>query len=286
MGKAREIKSRIKSVASTQKITRTMEMVATAKSKLTQNRLRTLLPYADGLAEMAAGLVGGTTSHPLLQVRDEVRKVVLFVITSNRGLCGGYNTGILHLARDVLDREKETGRDVELHVSGKKGIAFFRRRKVPTARTYTHFEDKPTFEEAQAIAGPFMERYVAGEIDRVILIYCRYHSAGEQKPGEVALLPLEKKEEEETKARVDYIYEPGPEAILDGLLPLSVSVHFLQVLAEATGCEQIARRVAMKLATDNADELLRFLTRSYNRARQAQITNEISEIMGGAEALK
>lgn len=283
MGKAREIKRRIKGVGSTQKITRTMEMIATAKAKQTQNRLRTLLPYADGLAEMAAGLVG-TVPHPLLTPREEVKKVVLICLTSNRGLCGGYNTNLIHLARKVLDREKEAGREVEFHVSGKKGITYFKRQKVEMAEMYTHFEDRATFEEAHAVAGPLLERYVDGEIDRVILVYFRYLSAGEQKPGEVVLLPLEKKEEE--RGGEDTIYEPGPEEILDGLLPLSVSVAFLQALAESSGCEQIARRVAMKLATDNADDLLKLLTRTYNRARQAQITNELSEIMGGAEALK
>ena len=285
MAKAREIKRRIKGVSSTQKITRTMEMIATAKSKVTQNRLRTLLPYADGLAEMTAGLVG-TVPHPLLQPRDEIRKVVLMVLSSNRGLCGGYNTNIINLAREVLTREQEAGREVELVVSGKKGIGFFQRQKVTMAKTYTHFEDRVTFEEADALAEPWRNRYLTEDIDRVILVSCRYHSSGVQKPGEVVLLPLEKKGGDESSGvREDYIYEPDPKSILDGLLPLSVSVAFLQALAEATGCEQIARRVAMKLATDNADELLRFLTRNYNRARQSQITQELSEIMGGAEAL-
>jgi F-type H+-transporting ATPase subunit gamma len=285
MAKAREIKRRIRSIGSTKKITRTMEMVATAKSKVTQDRLKTLLPYSEDLVEMSAGLVG-TSTHPLLLPREEVRKVALLVLTSNRGLCGGYNTNINILARDVLAREKEAGREVELHVSGKKGISYFTRRKVPIAQTYTHFEDKPTFAEADALAKPFLKRYMEGDLDRVILVYSRYHSAGDQRPGEVILLPLERDEGEGGRATVDYLYEPDPETILEALLPLSVSVGLLKALAESAASEQIARRVAMKLATDNAEDLLKFLTRRYNRARQAQITNELSEIMGGAEALR
>ena len=285
MGKAREIKRRIKSVSSTEKITRTMEMVATARAKQTQTRLRTLQPYAQDLSDMAAGLVG-TVTHPLLAKPPETKKVVLFVISSSRGLCGAYNTNILNLARRVRSREEEAGREVEVAASGKKALSLFDRLKIPMAERYTHFEDKPTFEEADAVAQPLMERFIAGEIQRVSLVYCQYLSSGRQAPGEVQLLPFETEKKEGGGAQESYLYEPDPASILADLLPMSVSMALLQACAEAAACEQIARRVAMKLASDNAEELLKFLRRTYNRARQSQITQELSEIMGGAEALK
>ncbi len=285
MGKAREIKRRIKSVSSTEKITRTMEMVATARAKQTQNRLRTLQPYAKDLSDMAAGLVG-TVSHPLLATPEETKRVVLIVLSSSRGLCGAYNTNILHLAREVYNRDVEAGLDVEVQASGKKALAFFDRQKIPTVERYTHFEDKPTFDEADAVARPLMDRFIGGEIQRATMVYCRYLASSRQQPGEVQLIPFHPEREEGGGAQEQYIYEPDPASILADLLPMSVSMALLQALAESATCEQIARRIAMKLASDNAEELLKFLRRTYNRARQSQITQELSEIMGGAEALK
>ena len=284
MGKAREIKRRIKSVSSTEKITRTMEMVATARSKQAQDRLKTLKPYTRDLSEMAAGLLG-SASHPLLKEPEETKRVVHIILSSNRGLCGAYNTNILHLARDAYQRDRAAGIDVEVHASGKKAIGYHNRVKIPMAESYTHLEDRPTFEDAEAIAGPLMERFIAGEIQRATVIFCRYHSAGDQRPGEMQLIPFVHEQKDESQ-QTQHIFEPDPTSILADLLPMSVSMAMLGALAESAACEQIARRVAMKLASDNAEELLKFLTRTYNRARQSQITQELSEIMGGAEALK
>ncbi|MBI4577283.1 MAG: ATP synthase F1 subunit gamma [Planctomycetes bacterium] len=313
MAKARDFRRRIKSVRNTRKITRTMELVATAKAKAAQGRVQAIQPYARTLSEMAYRLIAATgaggegtaapigsatgapsraearrrSSHPLLAAREAVGRVALVVLTANRGLCGGYNSGIIREARRVRQSHVDAGREVDLYVSGKKGIAWFRFHRVETCQTWTHIEDKPSFEDARAIADALAARFVAGEVDRVEVVACRYLSAGSQKVGLRALLPLEAAAGDAGAAggTGQFLYEPDPATILGVVLPMTVRTTLYAWLCEAAVCEQIARRIAMKQATDAADEMVRFLTQRYNRARQAQITQEIAEIVGGAAAL-
>ncbi|MBI1850464.1 MAG: ATP synthase F1 subunit gamma [Planctomycetes bacterium] len=293
MARARELKKRIKSVESTRKITRTMELVATSRLKRAQDRVHATRPYASKLREMLAAVAaaaGGNASHPLLRTPDAVKRSCLFVITANRGLCGAFNTNLIRLARTTLEEAKAAGRAVDLYVAGKKGIAFFRYTKVEMKEQYTTLSDKPSFDEAEKLAQVFIDRFTKSETDQVDVIYSHFQSAGRQVPVVERLLPVPKPEakssEKKAEAAVEFLFEPGPGPILDSILPLYVKVSLLGAMVDSQASEQSARRIAMKNATDNAGDLLRSLRLTYNKARQSQITQELAEIMGGVEALK
>jgi F-type H+-transporting ATPase subunit gamma len=212
-------------------------------------------------------------------------------VTANRGLCGGYNTNVANLAEKWVRAEQAEGREAHVLMVGKKGISRFRFRKVEVAEKRTDIEDKPSFSQASEIADGFIESFRKGEVDRVMVAVTRYHSAVVQQADLFQLLPIVPPEaeaddgEDAPQQNTDFIFEPDPARILEDLLPFSVKHTLYRLLLEAAAGEQVARRVAMKLATDNAGELTRFYTGKYNRERQASITQQIMEIVGGAEAL-
>lgn len=299
MASAKDLKKKIRSIGNTKKITRTMEMVATVRSKQAQDRIKATTPYSDKLAEILQGLSqSGSIDHPFLKPPAEVKKTLVLVITANRGLCGGYNSNVLSMAEKWIAAETQAGRALEVQVIGKKGIARFRFKKSEVHKTYTHFEDKPSFKDAEEIADELMAKYLSGEIQRVVIFATKYISSAVQKPVEIQLLPIVPPASGEGEGRaasgakprakaaaVEFIFEPGRERILNALIPLSVKNALYRILVEAAASEQIARRLAMKLATDNAEEMIRLYTRRYNRQRQAGITQQIMEIVAGADAL-
>jgi F-type H+-transporting ATPase subunit gamma len=299
MGNLRDIKRRIKSVKNTTKITRTMELIATAKSQACMNRIKRALPYFHSLAEIAGQAQSaageGEERHPLLEVR-EVKRVALLVVVANRGLCGGYNTNCLRMVRDRRLALEAEGKQVRLFASGKKSLSWLKFAKIPyEGEGYTQFDDKPPFDEVEKVADKLIGLFLAGEVDKVEVVYTHYFSAGRQAPVTETLLPISpeddaaqgqrKAEETDDAGAADFIIEPDPKTILDTLFPLQAKLHLFRIYLETATSEQIARRIAMKNATDNGAEVGRQLKMQYNRARQTQITNEILEVLGGAEAL-
>ncbi|MGH9041496.1 MAG: ATP synthase F1 subunit gamma [Acidimicrobiia bacterium] len=282
------IRKRIKSVSSTKKITRTMEMVATAKLKAAQQRVQSSGPYLASLAELMReiGASGVDVSKwPYFQVRPG-KRTLLFLITANRGLAGGFNTNLIRLARDTLAEREAAGHSVRLFAAGKKGISALRFRGVELERTYIdELSDRPTPEDAEFFLRELATPFLNDEVDEVLVVYPHWESVGRQPPTVLRLFPIAP-EENAGPAGPPPIFEPSAEEILDRLLPLYGRQLMYSVLAEAVAAEQVARRIAMKLATDNASDMVTQLTRQYNRARQAVITKEIAEILGGAEALK
>ena len=292
MAGLKDIKKKITSISNTRKITRTMEMVAAAKSKQTIDRVEASTPYSNKLRELLDSLTGGqNVDHFLVREREKVERSALLVVTANRGLCGGYNTNVANLAEKWIRAEQAEGREARVLMVGKKGISRFRFRKVGVDEKRTDIEDKPSFSQAAEIAEGFIESFRKGEVDRVMVAVTRYHSAVVQQADLFQLLPIVPPEaeaddgEDAPQQNTDFIFEPDPARILEDLLPFSVKHTMYRLLLEAAAGEQIARRVAMKLATDNAGELTRFYTGKYNRERQASITQQIMEIVGGAEAL-
>jgi len=285
------IRKRIRSITSTKKITRTMEMVATAKLRSAQQRVTSSGPYLvqlQGLMREIGASGIDVARWPHFEQRDN-KRTLLFVMTSNRGLCGAFNANLIRLARNVYDEKIVAGHDVKLYMTGRKGITAMRYQGVALERSYIdEMTDKPTPEDAAFFLKELSQPFLDGEVDEVVLIYPHWLSMGRQPPTALRLLPIapESDAPEARKASVAPLFEPSPEEILDQLLPLYLRQTIYSVLAEAVASEQLARRMAMKLATDNADELVTALTRQYNSARQAQITKELSEIIAGAEALK
>jgi F-type H+-transporting ATPase subunit gamma len=285
MAKTRDIKRRIRSVKSTQQITRTMEMVATSKLKRAQDRLQASRPYGGEVKKFIRELVASkpSMSHPLLEEREEVRSVGLLLVTSNRGLCGSFNTNIIKRAHALYEELGAEGKTVTLDIVGKKGLSFFRFREFPIERSFTGLPELPSPDDIGELADSFIDRYTSGAIDRFVILYNEFRSPVEQRPIIETVIPIPRKDVDEEPG--EYIMEPVPEEILARILPLYVHSTLRMALTESTTSEQGARRTAMKAATDNADEMIRFLVRSFNKARQAQITQEISEIVGGANAL-
>ncbi|MEZ0229837.1 MAG: ATP synthase F1 subunit gamma [Planctomycetota bacterium] len=310
MAKLRDIKRRIKSVKNTAKITHTMELVATAKAKVSQGRIQKAIPYFTALAEIAgeARKAGGGAGdegqplHPLLAQREVVKKVTLLVVAANRGLCGGYNGNVIRLARRRRDELMAEGKEVSLLAVGKKTVNGFKFQQLAHEVVQGPVpDDRPPYVDCERIADELTKRFSDGRADRVEVIYTHYFSAGRQAPIVEQVLPIESKKEDDAEAgldkkakpaaaakqaTVDFIIEPDPRSILDAIFPLQVKLHIYRVFLEAAASEQIARRVAMKNASDNADEVGKALRMQYNRARQAGITKEILEIVGGAAALE
>ncbi|MCA8959723.1 MAG: ATP synthase F1 subunit gamma [Planctomycetes bacterium] len=294
MATSRELRNKINSVKNTKKITRTMEMIATAKSVVCQKRIEAVQPYGNKVAELLDDLkkagAGGdelAAKFPLLRVPAKAEREALFVITANRGLCGGYNANTLKLAEMHIREQRARGVDVEVHMIGKKGAARFRYLGREVSKVYIDFDDRPTFSQAEAILDPVLDRFAGGELDAVTIVSTRYLNAARQAPEKRHILPLSTGGEAASGAHgsTDFLFEPSPEEILGTLVPMTLKMQLFQALVEAAASEQIARRIAMKNATDNADEMIRTYTMLYNRTRQAGITQEILEIVGGAEAL-
>lgn len=289
MANRRVLVKRRKSVRNIRKITRTMQLIATARFQAAFNRAVATKPYTEKLAELVADLsrAAGSVDHPLLKTHDDVDRSALVVITSDRGLAGGYNANVLRAAVGHIEEQRAKGVEPQVHMVGRKGINFFKFLRREMAEQTTGIGDKPRFEQIEPIANDLMDRFVRGEIASVHVAYMRFLSAGVQRPAVVQLLPLsnESKGEEPAATPVEYEFSPDPQSLLDELLPAVVRVRLFQAFNDAIVSEQVARMVAMKAATDAAQDMIKALTREYNRARQTQITMELLDIVGGANAL-
>lgn len=296
MANRRVLVKRRKAVRNIRKITRTMQLIATARFQAAYNRAVATKPYTKKLAELAADLSNATETldHPLLASRDEIRRAALVVLTSSRGLCGGYNASVLRAAVAHLEGEVARGVEERVHMVGKKGISYFRFLRRPMAEQRTDVGDSPRFEQVEPLANDLMSQFLRGEIDAVYVAYMKFISTGQQRPVVEQILPLVQPAPEQPAghpggerpaARVEYELSPSPKELLDELLPAVVRVRLFQAFTDAAVSEQIARMVAMKAATDAAGDMIKSLTRQYNRARQTQITMELLDIVGGANAL-
>jgi F-type H+-transporting ATPase subunit gamma len=287
MPSLKDIRKRIGSVKNTQKITRAMKLVAAAKLRRAQERILSARPYADKMGELLAHLVSGAdgASHPLLEQREGPRRQIV-VVTADRGLAGAFNSNILRRAIEFV-RESNTT-ELTLVVVGRKARDFFRRRPYTIKRDMVGFWDRLAYAHASELADYFMQQYLEGEVDEVHLLYNEFRSVAVQRPVRRQLLPIPSATEGqgESAAPVDYIYEPGPEAILGDLLPRHVRMQVYRALMESLAGEYGARMTAMEAATKNAKEMIDILTIQYNKARQEKITKELLDIVGGAEALK
>ncbi|MFL6236866.1 MAG: ATP synthase F1 subunit gamma [Thermoanaerobaculia bacterium] len=288
MANRRVLVKRRKAVRNIRKITRTMQLIATARFQAAFNRAVATRPYTEKLAELVADLsrAAGDVDHPLLRTNEGVDRAALVVLTSDRGLAGGYNASVLRTAIGHLD-EQPKGITTDVHMVGKKGISYFRFLRRPVAEQTSGIGDRPRFDQVEPIANALIDRFVRGEIASAHVAYTKFLSAGQQKPVVVQLLPLQpevKKGEEKAKP-VEYEFSPEPKELLDELLPATVRVRLFQAFNDAAVSEQVARMVAMKAATDAAQDMIKALTREYNRARQTQITMELLDIVGGANAL-
>ena len=288
MAKARELKGRIRSVQNTRKITRTMEMVSTSKLKRAQDRVHAARPYAERLADVIRRLLtpGLAERYPLLRQPERVRRAAVLLVTSNRGLAGAFNANLIREARSLVQRLRGEGAEVELHIAGKKGISFFRFQGEQLRTAVSDIGDRPSAADAQRLVDTLMDDFVRGELDAVYVVYAQFRSALSTPPAVMPLLPVQPPTGEAAGRSVDYILEPSGDEILSRILPLYVRNSVYRALVETAAAEHGARRTAMKNATDNAGEMLETLTRTYNRVRQAAITQEIAEIVGGAAALE
>jgi len=292
MAKARALDRRRRSVRNIRKITRTMELIATARFKKAMDRSVAARDYTKQLAKIMGNIAtaGAKVAHPLLVVRPTQRAAVL-VLTGNRGLCGGYNSNVVRQSVALLGQWRSERVATEVAVSGKRGISALRFRGVDIGRTYTTFEDKPEFAAVAPIGQAYLEAYASGAIDRLDVVYTRFHGIAKQEATAEMLLPLSAPEAADAPAKVDlasdaYDFYPSAESILQEILPASFLSRLFKCFLDAAVSEQVARMVAMKAATENAGGLIKSLSRQYNRARQSQITGEIMEILGGVEALK
>ncbi|MBX3394846.1 MAG: ATP synthase F1 subunit gamma [Phycisphaerae bacterium] len=293
MANARHIVKRRKAVTNIRKITKTMQLIATARFQQAFNRATATKPYTRKITQLVSELAeaaSGQIDHPLMKRNESTTDLVL-VLTSNRGLCGGYNAGIIRKVNEHLNANAD--RNNEIHVVGKKGIAYFRFIGRAIARGITSIDDRPRFEQVEPLATDFINRYEKGEIGNVYVVYMRFISAGKQVPDVMHLLPLTRESAGVGNAaptggssEVQYDFSPEPAELLKKLLPQTVKVRLYQCFTDMAVSEQVARMVAMKAATDAAGDMIKSLSRQYNRARQTQITMELLDIVGGAEALK
>jgi F-type H+-transporting ATPase subunit gamma len=293
MAKARALDKRRKSIRNIRKITRTMELIATARFKKAMDRAQAATAYTRRITQLVADLAhsGLTVSHPLLEEREKVNNATLLVLTANRGLCGGYNSSVVRAALARLAELRSSVPNVRLEISGKRGIGAFKFRGIDSHERFTHFEDKPSFGEVDVLANRYLEAYTTGELDRLDVAYMRFDSISKQVAVVETLLPLgalsgAQPEKTEHTAELQYEFLPSAESILEEVVPTSFKVKLFKCFLDAAVSEQVARMVAMKAATENAGELIKLLSSRYNRARQSQITGEIMEVLGGVEALK
>jgi len=291
MAKLRVLVKRRRAIRNIRKITRTMELIATTRFQRALKRATQAEAFTRKIAELAADLSASATDikHSLLEKRAEIKNSLHLILCSNRGLCGGYNASILREANRRLAEVKAEAAAVHLELSGKRAITYFRFHRINAEQTYTHFEDRPTYEEVEVLANRYIAEYTAGRLDRVDVTYMKFLNAARQTPVTETLLPLSPAgaaAEEKPARAVEYEFLPGARDILEEVLPVAFKVRLFKCFLDAAVSEQIARRVAMTAATENAEDMIRSLTQQYNRARQAQITKELAEVIGGAEALK
>jgi F-type H+-transporting ATPase subunit gamma len=296
----REYRRRIKSVNSTKKITRAMELIAAARIAKAQQRINASRPYAEAITEVVRTVTaeGAGDDHPLTTPRENPTRAAMLVICSDRGLAGGYSANVLRLGERTTSGLQEQGLEVVPYLVGRKAVSFYRFRNRDTSKSWTGFSEQPSYDDAKAIGDSLVEEFTKGGddggVDEIHMIYTRYESMASQRPTSVKLIPLDADEaaagdEDDAKddagphAQVEF--EPEGEGVLDALLPRYLTARIYAAMLDAAASEQVARRRAMKSATDNADDLIKQLTRDANSARQAEITQEIMEIVGGAEAL-
>ncbi len=297
MANIRQLDKRRKSVRNIRKITRTMELIATARFKKAMDRAAAATDYTKRITQIVQDLAksGTDVSHPLLKAHETVKAVDMLVLTANRGLCGGYNGSVVRAAtqrRAEIQAQADAGQTL---ASGKRGISALRFAGVPLEKTYTDFEDQPSFDAVAKIADDLIARYITGQVDRVDVAYTRFISSSKQVAVVETLLPFAGIEvvaspatgggSETNKVRDDYEFLPSASAILEEVVPASFRARLFKCFLDAAVSEQIARMVAMKSATENAGDLIKSLSRTFNRARQSKITQEIMEIIGGVEAL-
>ncbi|MCA9212548.1 MAG: ATP synthase F1 subunit gamma [Planctomycetales bacterium] len=291
MANARALDKRRKSVRNIRKITRTMELIATARFKKAMDRASAATAYTNQITKLVSDLskAGLEVSHPLLEQRTSTNKAVLLVLTANRGLCGGYNGNVQRAGLRRWNELQAGYTESELEVSGKRGIGAFKYRGVIADRTYMQFEDKTRYEEVEELADRYLEAYTLGEVDRLDVAYTKFENVARQYPVVETLLPLGSldtgDEDEAAGSGGDYEFFPSAESVLKEVVPASFKIKLFKCFLDAAVSEQVSRMVAMKGATENAGELIKQLSMTYNRARQSQITGEIMEIIGGVEAL-
>jgi F-type H+-transporting ATPase subunit gamma len=286
MAGAREIKRRIRSVENTRQITRTMELVATSKLKRSTDRVHASRPYRLALEQIVRSLYAPELAErfPLLRRPDRTRTAAVLLLTANRGLAGAFNANLIKEARQLLASLRSEGVEARLHIAGKKGIAYFRFRGEPIATQRTDITDSPTVEDAESLIAPLRLAFETGDLDAVYVVSSEFRSALSTPPRTFQLLPIP--EPEVVRSLDNFILSPPGPFMLERLLPAYVRNVVYTALVENAAAEQGARRAAMKNATDSAGDMLQILTRTYNRARQSQITQEIAEIVGGAAALE
>jgi F-type H+-transporting ATPase subunit gamma len=292
MPNPKALDKRRKSIRNIRKITRTMELIATARFKKAMDRAHAATAYTRRITALVADLAnaGLEVSHPLLEQRDTTNKARLLVLTGNRGLCGGYNGNVVRAAVSHWKQLAASVPEVVAEVSGKRGISAFRYRGVKPAETYQHFEDQPKYDEVDVLASRYLDAYVTGQLDRLDVAYMKFESVGRQVPVVETLLPLGDlgagagKQEPQTESVYEFL--PSAKSILEEVVPVSFKVRLFKCFLDAAVGEQIARMVAMKSATENADKLIQQLSMTYNRARQSQITSELMDILGGTAALE
>lgn len=293
MANARALDKRRKSIRNIRKITRTMELIATARYRKAMDRASAATAYTERITSIVSRLAaaGAEVKHPLLETRAETKSAALLVLTSNRGLCGGYNSAVLRLANPQLKDLQSTVPKVSLDVSGKRGVGSFKFRGIAVDNGYTQFEDQPAYAEVEKIANRYLELYVTGQIDRLDVAYTRFVSTSKQVATVETLLPLGSLTDLQDgtagsdKHQTEYEFLPSAESVLEEVVPTSFRIRLFKCFLDAAVSEQVARMVAMKSATENAGDIIKQLSMTYNRARQSQITGEIMEIIGGVEAL-
>ena len=294
MAKARAIVKRLKAVKNIRKITRTMELIATARFKKAMDRATEAASYTKKISEIVADLSKAdlSFSHPLLTQPEEQTKNVLLVMTSNRGLCGGYNSAVLRHVTTRLKEARASGEDLSIEVVGKRGISYLKFQEMEYSKAYTNFEDKPRYDEVEEIADRYIDGFIAGDIHRLEVAYTRFETVSRQSAVLETLLPVGSLDDDDDEGTteaadqaVDYEFLPSPEDILEEIVPAAFKARLFKCFLDAAVSEQIARMVAMKGATENAGDMISTLSMQYNRARQSQITSELSEIIGGAAAL-
>ncbi len=301
-GQLQGLRRRVNSVRSMRKITKAMELVATSRIAKAQERVQASLPYSWAITDVLTALAShADIDHPLLVPRPTVRRAGVLVVTSDRGLCGAYNANVIRTAEQLITRLREDGKQVFLYVVGRKGVTYYRFRDREIAASWTGFSEQPSFEDARVIGEELLKVFLAGAddidgepgpdgvlgVDELHVVHTRFKSLMTQTPVANFLAPMQVEETEETPDIIlpAYDYEPDPDTLLDALLPKYINTRIYAALIDAAASESAARRRAMKSATDNAEEIIQTLTREMNSARQAEITQEISEIVGGANAL-
>ncbi len=296
MANARALDKRRKSIRNIKKITRTMELIATARFKKAMDRATAANDYTRRITAVVSDLAraGLEVSHPLLEAPDETSQATLLVLTGNRGLCGGYNGNAMRMGVKTREELIQGIPNVRLEVSGKRGISGFKFREIAIDESFTQFDDQPQFLDVEAIADRYLREYAAGNLHRLDVTYTKFISVAKQVIVNETLLPLGKIEGADTPVDPDvanglvslYEFVPSAESVLEEIVPASFKTKLFKCFLDAAVSEQVARMIAMKSATENANEMIKMLSRTYNRARQSQITGEIMEVIGGVEALE